>query len=108
MRSAYSVRPRAPMRTAKAAWGGCSNPQPPRNIRATATLTRALARIPGILGEVPAMQKGPFCGGFAAETEDLKANAQAERKKNGSPPLAANLGHETSGKPPNALSLFDD
>jgi phosphopantothenoylcysteine decarboxylase/phosphopantothenate--cysteine ligase len=67
-----------------------------------------LAPNPDILGEVAALPKGPFCVGFAAETEDLKANAQAKRKKKGIPLLAANLAHETFGKDTNALTLFDD
>jgi phosphopantothenoylcysteine decarboxylase/phosphopantothenate--cysteine ligase len=67
-----------------------------------------LAPNPDILAEVAALPGGPFCVGFAAETEDLMANAQAKRKKKGVPLLAANLAHETFGKDTNALTLFDD
>jgi phosphopantothenoylcysteine decarboxylase/phosphopantothenate--cysteine ligase len=63
---------------------------------------------PDILADVAALPKGPFCVGFAAETEDLLANAQAKRRKKGVPLLAANLAHETFGKDTNALTLFDD
>jgi phosphopantothenoylcysteine decarboxylase/phosphopantothenate--cysteine ligase len=61
-----------------------------------------------ILADVAALPKGPFCVGFAAETEDLLANAQAKRRKKGIPLLAANLAHETFGKDSNALTLLDD
>ena len=63
---------------------------------------------PDILADVAALPKGPFCVGFAAETEDLMANAQEKRKKKGIPLLAANLAQETFGKDTNALTLFDD
>jgi phosphopantothenoylcysteine decarboxylase/phosphopantothenate--cysteine ligase len=63
---------------------------------------------PDILAEVAAMPRGPFCVGFAAETEDLLKNAQAKRKKKGIPLLAANLANETFGKDTNALTLFDE
>ncbi|MGB5080574.1 MAG: bifunctional phosphopantothenoylcysteine decarboxylase/phosphopantothenate--cysteine ligase CoaBC [Burkholderiales bacterium] len=67
-----------------------------------------LAPNPDILGEVAALPKGPFCVGFAAETEDLEANAELKRKKKRIPLLAANLAHETFGKDTNALTLFDE
>jgi phosphopantothenoylcysteine decarboxylase / phosphopantothenate---cysteine ligase len=63
---------------------------------------------PDILGEVAALSKAPFCVGFAAETENLKANAQAKRKEKNIPLLAANLAQEAVGKDTNALTLFDD
>jgi phosphopantothenoylcysteine decarboxylase/phosphopantothenate--cysteine ligase len=63
---------------------------------------------PDILADVAALPKGPFCVGFAAETENLLANAQAKRRKKGIPLLAANLAHETFGKDTNALTLLDD
>jgi len=63
---------------------------------------------PDILADVAALPQGPFCVGFAAETEDLIANAQAKRKKKGVPLIAANMAQETFGKDTNALTLFDD
>jgi len=63
---------------------------------------------PDILADVAALPKKPFCVGFAAETEDLMANAEAKRRKKGVPLLAANLAQETVGKDTNALTLFDD
>lgn len=71
-------------------------------------LTVELEPNPDILGEVAALPKAPFCVGFAAETENLKANAQAKRKKKNIPLLAANLAQEAVGKDTNALTLFDD
>src|SRR5690242_20194817 len=62
---------------------------------------------PDILADVAAL-KGPFCVGFAAETEDLMENAQAKRRSKGIPLLAANLAQETFGRDTNALTLFDD
>jgi len=76
--------------------------------RGNGHLNLELAPNPDILAEVAALSKGPFCVGFAAETEDLMANAQAKRKKKGIPLLAANLAHETFGRDTNALTLFDD
>ncbi len=76
--------------------------------RGNGHLSLELAPNPDILAEVAALPRGPFCVGFAAETEDLLANAQAKRKKKGVPLLAANLAHETFGKDTNALTLLDD
>ena len=84
------------------------DPKPHKIKRGNGNLKLELAPNPDILGEVAALQEGPFCVGFAAETEDLKANAQAKRKKKGIPLLAANLAHETFGKDTNALTLFDE
>ena len=76
--------------------------------RGNGDLLLELAPNPDILGEVAALPKGPFCVGFAAETEDLVANAKAKRVKKGIPLLAANLAQETFGKDTNALTLFDE
>jgi phosphopantothenoylcysteine decarboxylase/phosphopantothenate--cysteine ligase len=67
-----------------------------------------LAENPDILAAVAALQKAPFCVGFAAETENLVENAQAKRRKKRIPLLAANLAHEAFGREDNALTLFDD
>ncbi len=84
------------------------DPKPHKIKRGNGNLNVELAPNPDILGEVAALPKGPFCVGFAAETEDLKANAQEKRKKKGIPLLAANLAQETFGKDTNALTLFDE
>jgi phosphopantothenoylcysteine decarboxylase/phosphopantothenate--cysteine ligase len=67
-----------------------------------------LTENPDILAEVAALAKGPFCVGFAAETENLRENAQAKRKRKRLPLLAANLAEEALGSDDNALTLFDD
>src|SRR5258705_6301329 len=84
------------------------DPKPHKIKRGNGNLNLELAPNPDILGEVAALPKVPVCVGFAAETEDLEANAQAKRKKKGIPLLAANLAHETFGKDTNALTLFDE
>ena len=71
-------------------------------------LAIALAPNPDILAEVAALPGGPFCVGFAAETENLKAYATEKRRRKGIPLLAANLATETFGRDDNALILFDD
>jgi phosphopantothenoylcysteine decarboxylase/phosphopantothenate--cysteine ligase len=84
-----------------------SDPKPHKIKRGNGHLNLDLAPNPDILADVAAL-KGPFCVGFAAETEDLMANAQAKRRKKGIPLLAANLANETFGKDTKALTLFDD
>jgi phosphopantothenoylcysteine decarboxylase/phosphopantothenate--cysteine ligase len=49
-----------------------------------------------------------FCVGFAAESHDLAANAQAKRLRKGVPLLVGNIGPATFGADDNALLLVDD
>ena len=76
--------------------------------RAKGNLNIELAPNPDILAEVAALRKGPFCVGFAAETENLKEYAQSKRRTKKIPLLAANLAQEAFGRDDNALTLFDD
>ena len=46
--------------------------------------------------------------GFAAESHDLEANAQAKRLRKQVPLLVGNIGPATFGKDDNALLLIDD
>jgi phosphopantothenoylcysteine decarboxylase/phosphopantothenate--cysteine ligase len=85
-----------------------SDPKTHKIKRGNGHLSLDLAPNPDILADVAALPRGPFCVGFAAETEDLMGNAQAKRRKKGIPLLAANLANETFGKDTNALTLFDD
>ncbi len=48
-----------------------------------------------------------FCVGFAAESQDLLANAQAKRARKGVPLLVGNIGPATFGQDDNALLLVD-
>ena len=46
--------------------------------------------------------------GFAAESHDLVANAQAKRARKGVPLLVGNLGPQTFGQDDNQLVLVDE
>lgn len=66
---------------------------------------------PDILATVAnseAAQSGAlFCVGFAAESDNLLANAQAKRVRKNVPLLVANIGADTFGKDYNAVLLVD-
>ncbi len=69
----------------------------------------SLVRNPDILAEVAALAHPPFTLGFAAETQDLAANAAAKMKAKGLDLIAANrVGGADGGfdSERNALSLF--
>ncbi|MBP7531289.1 MAG: bifunctional phosphopantothenoylcysteine decarboxylase/phosphopantothenate--cysteine ligase CoaBC, partial [Ottowia sp.] len=72
----------------------------------------AFVENPDILAEIAhsarAQSGALFCVGFAAESENLEANAQAKRVRKGVPLLVANIGPATFGKDDNALLLVDD
>ena len=53
------------------------------------------------------MPDGLFCVGFAAESQDLLANAQAKRIRKCVPLLVGNIGPATFGQDDNALLLVD-
>ena len=67
---------------------------------------------PDLLAEAarsPRAQAGQlYCVGFAAESENLLAHAQAKRARKGVPLLAANIGPATFGRDDNALLLIDE
>src|SRR5450755_3710457 len=67
-----------------------------------------LVENPDILGAVAALPQPPFCVGFAAESNDLLANASAKRLKKKVPLIVANLGPATFGADDNALTLIDE
>jgi phosphopantothenoylcysteine decarboxylase/phosphopantothenate--cysteine ligase len=74
--------------------------------------TLSFAENPDILATVaqgPRARSGAlFCVGFAAESHDLQANAQAKRARKGVPLLAANIGQLTFGQDDNQLLLVDE
>ena len=60
------------------------------------------------IAQSPRGQSGElFCVGFAAESHDLLANAQAKRLRKGVPLLVGNIGSATFGQDDNALLLVD-
>jgi len=67
---------------------------------------------PDILARVAASDRARsgalFCVGFAAESHDLLAHAQAKRLRKGVPLLVGNLGPATFGQDDNRLLLIDD
>jgi phosphopantothenoylcysteine decarboxylase/phosphopantothenate--cysteine ligase len=66
---------------------------------------------PDILAEVAASPRAHtgalFCVGFAAESHDLQAHAQAKRLRKGVPLMVGNIGPATFGVDNNALLLVD-
>ncbi|WP_296490272.1 bifunctional phosphopantothenoylcysteine decarboxylase/phosphopantothenate--cysteine ligase CoaBC [Rhodoferax sp.] len=67
---------------------------------------------PDILATLAQSERGRsralFCVGFAAESHDLMANAQAKRARKGVPLLVGNIGPDTFGQDDNALLLVDE
>ena len=67
---------------------------------------------PDILAEVAASERALsgrlFCVGFAAESENLLAHAQAKRVRKNVPLLVGNIGPDTFGQDDNALLLVDE
>ena len=73
--------------------------------------TLAFVENPDILAGIaasPRAQSGAlYCVGFAAESHDLLAHAQAKRARKGVPLLVGNIGPDTFGQDDNALLLVD-
>ncbi|MBE0475398.1 bifunctional phosphopantothenoylcysteine decarboxylase/phosphopantothenate--cysteine ligase CoaBC [Rhodoferax sp.] len=67
---------------------------------------------PDILATLAQSERGQsralYCVGFAAESHDLLANAQAKRQRKGVPLLVGNIGPDTFGQDDNALLLVDE
>lgn len=63
---------------------------------------------PDILAEVAALPAGPWCVGFAAETENLEEHAQAKRVRKGVPLLVGNLAQRAMNADDTELVLFDE
>ena len=76
--------------------------------KGTGEMTLQLQPNPDILGAVAARRRAPFCVGFAAETENLEAYADAKRRRKKVPLLATNLAQHAFGADDNQLILFDD
>ena len=61
-----------------------------------------------ILAYVAGLKDGPFCVGFAAETENLAGYAQDKRERKKIPMIVANLLQHTLGKEENEVTIYDD
>jgi len=72
------------------------------------SLSLELEENPDILAWVAALSKGPFCVGFAAESEKLGEHAREKRARKNIPLIAANLAHEALGADENSITLYDD
>ena len=71
-------------------------------------VTLELEENPDILAYVAGMKNGPFCVGFAAESEKLGQHAKEKRATKNLPLLAANLVQDALGADTNSIVLYDD
>lgn len=71
-------------------------------------VTLELEENPDILAYVAGMKNGPFCVGFAAESEKLDQHAKEKRVTKNLPLLAANLVQDALGADTNSIVLYDD
>ena len=71
------------------------------------TPTLHLTENPDILASVAALPDAPFCVGFAAESHNLIAHAQAKRQRKKVPLLVANLAQDAMGADDNEIVLLD-
>ena len=71
-------------------------------------VTLELEENPDILAYVAGMKNGPFCVGFAAESEKLDQHAKEKRATKNLPLLAANLVQDALGADTNSIVLYDD
>ena len=76
--------------------------------KSDAAMTIEMVPTRDILAHVASRPNAPFCVGFAAETENLEAFAEAKRRRKGVPLLAANLAQTTIGAESSELLLLDD
>jgi phosphopantothenoylcysteine decarboxylase/phosphopantothenate--cysteine ligase len=63
---------------------------------------------PDILADVARLEGGPWCVGFAAETENLDEYAQAKRLRKGVPLIVGNLAQHAMNANDTELVLFDE
>ena len=72
------------------------------------TLSIQLMPTKDILKDVASLPNAPFCMGFAAETQDLIAQAEQKRLRKKLPLLVANLVAESMGQDEASITLLDD
>lgn len=63
---------------------------------------------PDILAEVAALPDGPWCVGFAAETNNLSEYAQSKRQRKNIPLIVGNLAQDTMNSDSTTMVLFDE
>ncbi|MBP8294514.1 MAG: bifunctional phosphopantothenoylcysteine decarboxylase/phosphopantothenate--cysteine ligase CoaBC [Burkholderiales bacterium] len=85
-----------------------ANPSAVKHKKGDAPLKIELAPTVDILARVAAGAHPPFCVGFAAESENVEANAEVKRRKKGVPLLVANRAQDALGSDTNAVTLIDD
>lgn len=78
---------------------GSDGPQPPHI---------QFAPNPDILADVAQLKNGPWCVGFAAETQDLHQNASTKRQRKKVPLLVGNLAQDAMDADSTTLVLYDD
>ena len=66
------------------------------------------AQNPDILAEVASLKDGPFCVGFAAETQDLSTLGAEKRIRKGIPMLVGNLAQHVMDADHTTVSIFDE
>jgi phosphopantothenoylcysteine decarboxylase/phosphopantothenate--cysteine ligase len=71
------------------------------------SLTLELTKNKDILADVASLPNAPFCVGFAAESENLLAYAEAKRVAKKLPLIVANLATEAMGSDENQVTLLD-
>ena len=71
-------------------------------------MSLALKPTEDILAYVAGLPKGPFCVGFAAESEDLSRYAQEKRVRKKIPMIVANLVQQAVGRDENEVTIYDD
>lgn len=76
--------------------------------KSKSSLTLELKPNKDILAEVASLPNAPFCVGFAAESENLLAHAEAKRLAKKLPLIVANLISDSMGLDENSVTLLDD
>lgn len=85
-----------------------SKPNSQKIKKQAASLSIELKPNKDILAEVASLPNAPFCVGFAAETQDLIAQAEQKRLRKKLPLLVANLVSESIGQDEASITLLDD
>lgn len=85
-----------------------SNPLSTKHKKGDTPLQLEFAPTVDILANIAAGPHPPFCVGFAAESDNVEANAEAKRTKKRVPLLVANRAQDALGSDNNAVTLIDD